>query len=333
MSNSARGVAVVGLGIAGSEHLREFARHPEARVVAVCDVRADLARSKIVELDLDCPTYTEYDACLADPNVEAVVIATPNDYHCEQIVKAAHAGKAILVEKPAALSEEELDRIAETLRETSAPCHVNMILRWHPLFEQALWRVRNGDLGDIYYIEAEMLYGELEIPEPSWERTVAGGRNIQIAVGCHAYDQVLRFANRPPEAVYGVSTRRKETWEYDPVSTVLIRFSDGLFARVTTVLEAQMAYQFNLRVFGTKGTIINGSICLPGEWGPEFRPLAEGGVDVEYLPFDRSVDSFLGALRGRAEGAPFTSARATFDLAIAADAACNTGSELTLRPG
>ena len=143
----------------------------------------------------------------------------------------------------------------------------------------------------------------------------------------------MRFANRPPEAVYGLSTRRKETWEYDPVSTVLVRFSDGLFARVTTVLEAQMPYQFNLRVFGTKGTIINDSICLPDEWGPEFRSLTKGGVDVEYLPFDRSVDSFLGALAGRAEGASFTSARATFDLAIAADAACNTGGELTLRPG
>ena len=174
MNNSARGVAVVGLGIAGSEHLREFARHPDARVVAVCEVRTDLARSKITDLGLDCPTYTEYDACLADPNVQAVVIATPNDYHCEQIVKAARVGKAILVEKPVALSGEELDRIAEVLGETGVACHVNMILRWHPLFEQALWRVRNGDLGEIYYIEAEMLYGELEIPEPGWERTVAG---------------------------------------------------------------------------------------------------------------------------------------------------------------
>src|SRR5438067_479442 len=90
---------------------------------------------------------------------------------------------------------------------------------------------------------------------------IAQTKRAKLAVDCHAYDQVLRIAGRAPVAVMGLSTGRKLTWEYDPVATVLIRFDDGSLGRVTTNLEAQMPYAFNLRVFGTKGTIINNTIC------------------------------------------------------------------------
>lgn len=331
MSTATIGVAVVGLGIAGGEHLLAFAQHSQAEIAAICDLREDFAQAKADELGLCCPIYASYEDCLADPAVDAVVLATPNNLHCQQIIQAANAGKATLVEKPAALSGEELDEIEEALQATGARCYVNMILRWHPLFETALAHVRGGALGDIYYVEAEMLYGELEIPEPDWEKTVAGGRNIQLAVGCHAYDQVLRFANQAVREVGGFSTRRSQAWEFDPVSTVVIHFENDVFGRVTTNLEAQMPYQFNLRVFGTGGTIINNSICLPGEWGAEFRPLTDAGVDVDLLPFDRSADAFLNSLRGNGAAASFADARPTFDLAIAADQACQHGQSIQLR--
>jgi predicted dehydrogenase len=289
-------------------------------------VDAAHAQRRLAELAVDAPVYARYEECLAHPGVEAVVIATPNDLHADQVVAAAQAGKAVLVEKPAALTLEELDRVGRAVREAGVVCQVNMILRFHPMFEAALERVRAGELGDVYYVEGEMLYGELEIPEPDWERTASSGRNIQLAVGCHAFDQVLRLAGREPVEVLGVSTRRKESWEFDPVSTVLIRFEGGVLGRVTTNLEAQMPYAFNLRVFGTRGTIVNNAICIPQGSSAEFRPLTDAPVEVEALPFDRSAAAFAETVRGGGLGrAPFEDARRTFELAIAADRACVEG--------
>ena len=324
-------VAIAGLGYVGREHAKAFAQHAGARVRAVCDVNRDRALACRSELGLECEVVTEFSDLLRLSDLDAIVIATPNPFHADQAVAAAGAGKAILLEKPAALTRADLDRIGQAVDDADVVCEVDLILRVHPAFEAALAASQSGEIGEVFCIEAEMLYGEIEIPEPAWERTLEGGGNIQLAVGCHAYDQILRFATAPPVEVMGLTTGRKPTWEFDPVSTVIVRFADGSIGRVTTILEAQMPYAFNLRVFGTRGTIINGDLCVPNGAKAEFQPLVSGGVDVSALPFDRMADAFIA--RARDAGPPvaaYADARRVFDLALAADEACKTGRPVQL---
>jgi predicted dehydrogenase len=324
-------VGIAGLGYVGAEHAKAFAQHPGARITALCDLNRDRALACRSELGLDCDVVAEFSDLIRLPELDAVVIATPNPLHADQVVAAAGAGKAILLEKPAALTRADLNRIEQAVEDAGVVCEVDLILRIHPAFEAALDAHRRGDLGDVFCVEAEMLYGEIEIPEPAWERTREGGGNIQIAVGCHAYDQVLRFATAPPVEVMGLTTSRKPTWEFDPVSTVIVRFANGSIGRVTTILEAQMPYAFNLRVFGTRGTIINGDLCVPDASAAEFRPLVDGGVDVSALPFDRMADAFIARVRGTGPSiAAYADVRRVFDLALAADEACRSGRPVQL---
>jgi predicted dehydrogenase len=330
-SASPLNVAIAGLGYVGGEHAKAFARLTGARVRALCDVDRDRALACRSRLGLECDVVTDFSDLVRLSDLDAIVIATPNPFHVDQVVAAAGAGKAILLEKPAALTRAGLDRIEQAVDDAGVVCEVDLILRVHPAFEAALEVSRSGEIGDVFCIEAEMLYGEIEIPEPAWERTREGGGNIQIAVGCHAYDQILRFATAPPVEVMGLTTGRKPTWEFDPVSTVIVRFADGSIGRVTTILEAQMPYAFNLRVFGTRGTIINGDLCVPDGLQAEFRPLVAGDVDVAALPFDRMADAFVARVHGSGPPvAAYADARRVFELALAADEACKSGRPVQL---
>jgi predicted dehydrogenase len=320
------GIAVAGLGYVGREHLRAFHRQG-ARIAAVYEPDAAQATRVLAEETIECKRYSTFDEMARADDVDAIVISSPNPFHADQAISAARAGKAVLLEKPAALTSEDLDRVGRVVEDTGVLCEVDFVLRWHPLFERMLEVVRAGTIGDVFCVEAEMLYGELEVPEPDWERTVGGGRNIHLAVGCHAYDQVTQLAASPAEAVLGLSTRRSTRWEFDPTSEVLIRFSNGVIGRVTTILEAQMSYAFNVRVFGTQGTILDGKLTRPSDGGvPPAEPLIEGSVDVSQLPFERVAGDFMASVRGeRPVRASFASVRHVFDLALAAERACASG--------
>ena len=125
-------VGIAGLGYVGREHAKAFAAHADARVRAVCDVNRDRAVACRSELGLECEVLTEFPDLLRLPDLDAIVIATPNPFHADQAVAAAGAGKAILLEKPAALTRADLDRIEQAVDDAGVVCEVDLILRRAP---------------------------------------------------------------------------------------------------------------------------------------------------------------------------------------------------------
>jgi predicted dehydrogenase len=109
-------VGMVGLGLASNAHLKGYASHPRAQVVAVCDLDGARAQ-RFVESHAIPKVYNSYDKMLADPDVNTVDIATPTFLHAPMTVQAAEAGKHIHCEKPFCRS------VAEGLRACAAARH------------------------------------------------------------------------------------------------------------------------------------------------------------------------------------------------------------------
>ncbi len=287
------GVAIVGIGNAGAEHLRAFARHPDARVRSIVDPDAERAAGACREVGITCAIHADIEAALADDGLDAVVIATPNSLHPAMTVSAARAGKHILLEKPAGLDTEALDRMVDAVRDAGVICQVNMILRWHPMIESIVRLRDDGVLGDIHAVEADFVFGELEGSEPDWARTVTDGGSLHLYAGCHAYDQLEWLMKDRVVEVSAVSGRRSPRWEYDVTSCAVFRFERGGIGRATVTLEAAAPYRFGLRVFGTRGTVVDDTVCVPEEHGGTFVEHCSQRVDVTYLPFDRVASDFI----------------------------------------
>src|SRR5207344_2698335 len=98
-------LGVAGLGRAFAVMLPAFVRDPRIALVAAADPRAE-ARAQF-EADFQCRVYREVADLCADPNVEAVYVATPHQFHAAHAIAALSAGKHVLVEKPMALSLDE----------------------------------------------------------------------------------------------------------------------------------------------------------------------------------------------------------------------------------
>src|SRR5262245_6284795 len=111
--------AVVGLGV-GEQHARALAAHPGARVVAVCDLDAQRATTLAASLGAK---VTSFDAALADPAIDLVVVASYDDHHAAQAVAALEARKHVFCEKPLCRTLDEARAIARAQRDRHLACN------------------------------------------------------------------------------------------------------------------------------------------------------------------------------------------------------------------
>jgi predicted dehydrogenase len=101
------------------------------------------------------PLTTDYADALADPEVEAVVLATPHALHCAQIEAAAAAGKHVFCEKPLALSKASAEKAIRLCRNAGLVLGMGHERRWEPPIAELLTKADAGELGRIHQIEAD----------------------------------------------------------------------------------------------------------------------------------------------------------------------------------
>jgi len=143
-------VAVIGAGNWGKNHVRVFNRLGALQAVAeqspeLCkNLKAQYPKAAVVE---------DYTALLADPAIDAVVVATPAPTHARIAVEALEAGKDVLVEKPMALSVEEADLMAETASKHQRVLMVGHLLLYKPAVQKIIEIVQSGLLGELYLVD------------------------------------------------------------------------------------------------------------------------------------------------------------------------------------
>ena len=153
-ANDRVNVAIVGLGGRGSNHLSVYSKLPEARVVGLCDVN-QAAREKAQATLLKntgekAKEFEDMRQAFADPNVEAVSIATPNHWHALAAIWAMKAGKDVYGEKPACYNIYEGGRMVQVARETKRMLQIGSQHRSTPFKMEAMDALHGGLIGKIY---------------------------------------------------------------------------------------------------------------------------------------------------------------------------------------
>ena len=199
-----KGFGVIGVGLWGEYHALTYATYPGAELVAVCDVDARRAAEMAGKYGAK-RWYTAYQDLLADPDVDAVTVATPDYLHTEIGVAAARAGKDILMEKPLALTVEDCQAIIAAAEEAGVKLMVDFHNRWSPPFNVLKQRIVAGELGEPLLVNAR-LNNTLFVPTQMlrW-----AGRSAAIwFTGSHLVDLVCWLVGSQVVRVYSVSRSR-----------------------------------------------------------------------------------------------------------------------------
>ncbi len=159
------GVAVIGTGGRGTLLLSTFLKNPEVRVTALCDVyEPNLERALSVASAAQgagAKAYRNYRQLLADPSVQAVVIATPEHWHYRMLLDALAAGKDVYVEKPLCQTPEEGVELLEAAAHSKSVVQVGMQRRSHDVFLEGRKIVAAGTLGTVHMVRAWWLNTQL----------------------------------------------------------------------------------------------------------------------------------------------------------------------------
>jgi predicted dehydrogenase len=213
-------VGVVGLGYWGPNLARNLAAIPGCELTWLCD-------SSSAALDALAPAFPRARATgkltelLEDPELDAIVLATPVPAHAELAVRVAEAGKHCFVEKPLATNTADAERAVQAARSAGTILMVGHLLEYHPAVDRLKELIDGGELGPLYYLYGNRLnLGKLRTDE-----------NALWSLGAHDVSVVLRLIGEEPQEclAHGASYVR------DGVQDVVfcyLRFPSGIVAHL-----------------------------------------------------------------------------------------------------
>jgi len=147
------GIGVIGYGYWGPNLVRNFAQVTGARVVAVCDQRAE-RRALVEQVYPSVNTYADVSEMLRNPKVDAVAVATPVSSHFELALMALQAGKHVLVEKPFTATVAQAERLVEEAERRQLTLMVDHTFIYTSAVRKIKELVDNGTLGTLYYYDS-----------------------------------------------------------------------------------------------------------------------------------------------------------------------------------
>ena len=224
-------VASIGLGWWGGV-LAEKAQAAGSDVVR-CFARSADARTEFGEVHGARPADA-YEEVLADPEVEAVLIATPHSTHADLAVQAAEAGKHIFCDKPYTLTVAEAKRATAAAEAAQVVLQVGHNRRRQPANRRLKQFIDDGTLGTLHYAEANLSYPKGMNPRGGWRgdpaENPAGG---MTGLGIHMADTLIYLLGRPAR-VSAFSRRLIAVGALDDVTTANIEFESGVLAYLAT---------------------------------------------------------------------------------------------------
>ncbi len=195
---------VLGAGFIGRSHMNSIVDNEEAHCVGIFDPSAKLADDACKNGQAD-KAYATAEELIACPEVDAIIVASPNTTHAELAVKALEKGKHVIVEKPLALTGKQASGIAKAAKKAGTVTLVPHQMRWTGAAQKIRKLEEDGELGKVYYTKTAWLrpYG---IPGwGSWfTRFDESGGGPLIDIGVHMLDLSLYLMGGvKPVSVYG----------------------------------------------------------------------------------------------------------------------------------
>src|SRR2546422_6811178 len=271
-------VGVVGCGVIGRRRATEAAASPHTECVAVADpVTAAAAETAAA---VGAVATGDWRRTVERPDLDAVVVATPNGHLAEITVAALSAGKHVLVEKPMGRDLAEAERMRAAACAAGRVLKVGFNHRYHPAISEARRRVTEGAIGELINVRCRYGHGGRVGYEHGWRgnRELAGGGELTDQ-GVHVADLLHWFAGLPASAFAVTQTAVWPLGGLEDNAFGLFRFDSGVVAQFHTSWT-QWKNLFSFEVFGREGAVLVEG--LGKSYGAEtltvWRRRPEGGV-------------------------------------------------------
>ncbi len=333
-ANEQIGVAIFGAGNVSSGHLDAYLHSRRCRVVAIGSRTKEGAERKAREVGIGPGTigvYADIDALLADPAVDALSITTPHSRHAADVVASANAGKHCLVEKPIAVTPEQLAAMDAAVEAAGVRTVCGFVLRFNPATLATKAFIDEGLLGEVLYVQTDYWHNPEQSGYPGSENHLQhmDGSAMMLG-GCHAVDLARYLMGSDITEVSALGYAGEAGLEYLPGQTAIVRFANGKAGKIGASVEQWMPYQFNVDVLGTGGGIRDNrfySRRIPGVtgWGTFPTVLPDSGA-VSHHPFQGEIDHFLDCIiEGKESHVNVRDAVNTHKAIFAIDRSCAEG--------
>jgi predicted dehydrogenase len=270
--------AMIGVGNRGSFLLQGVLRQPNAKVLALCDIKPDrLDRAASAAAKDNPKTYADWKQVIERKDVDAVFIATPPYLHSEMAIQAIKAGKNVYCEKPLGITPEQVRALLDAAKGSTKVFVAGQQLRSMKQFQEVVRKVRDGVIGDVIMVKAQR-HAAADLPHDGtsgdwyFDVTKSGGYLIEQSVhnldlcnwviGSHplracGFGGILLYKNDPP----GRTIFDCGSLTYDYPNGVKMSFTQNVFHPQSMPNGNQYVY-----VYGTKGglDVMTGTMYPPG---------------------------------------------------------------------
>lgn len=221
-----KNVAVIGYGGQGAWHCKQILKSDVCTLAGTYDIREirrDAAKNDGVKV------YESNEAIFADPAVDIVVVAVPNDRHKDLVISALEAGKNVICEKPVEMSVKAFDEMVDASKRTGKFFTVHQNRRWDVDFLATKEVIDSGNIGKPICIESR-IHGSRGIPS-DWRCEKAHGGGMILDWGVHLIDQMLQLHGEKIVKVYCTCSHITNK-EVDDGFKLYLTYDDGVTALV-----------------------------------------------------------------------------------------------------
>jgi predicted dehydrogenase len=287
-------VGVVGLGGGASDMIPVFAQHPHIALTAAADI--DKGQVETFQREFQAETYLSAEALCANPHVDLVYIATPNQFHIEHALLALEQGKHVLVEKPMTLTLDDADVMIEAADRRGVQLMVNVKHSFDPHIRKIREIVQSGELGRLrmlhYWYFSDWLYR----PRTGEELNPRLGGGVTWRQGPHQFDLLRTIAGGMVRSVRAMTGTWDESRPVVGCHAAYLEFEDGTAA--TAVYSGYDHFQSRELTFGVGEARSSVESSTYAQARKTLRQLASGDAETAL----KRAQRYGGT--GRASGAP-----------------------------
>lgn len=243
-------------GIADRQTIPGMLLASNAELVAVMEINMDLSQKLCAKYNAK-RAYDKVDALLADPEVEAVYIASPVEFHLEQIIAAANAKKHVLCEKPISKTVSLAQQAKDACDKNGVLSASGFMMRFHAYHQKIKELVSEGVLGDIVSCRCQFTCW-YPPQEKEWrQRKDVSGGGALIDMGIHCIDLIEYITGSKTVKVAAFNDTLTHDYNVDDTSSVILKLSNGAQAYIDSNFNIpDDAARSRLELYGTRGSVI-----------------------------------------------------------------------------
>ena len=261
------GYGIIGTGMMGREHIRAVLQLEQAQLIGLCDSHPkslELGVAEVIRSGGKAPKiYSDTAALASDPDIDAILICTPNFTHRAVFDQVKASGKPIFLEKPMATTLEDAFYLAQGALRYPAAIQLGMQYRYKSQYQLALSALDRNELGSVKMISLCEYRPPFLSKVREWNKFSEYSGGTLVEKCCHYFDLMNRIAGAPPARVYASGGRAVNfaDFEYkgkpsdiDDHALVVVDYENGVKAQFALNMFSEELFEA-LTVSGSKGTL------------------------------------------------------------------------------